>query len=159
MVSYFWFKLKIQGHAMKNKTWLCTSGFDWIMKSTDNRTVDCWSLTQSRGGDGVHIDFHITRPKMTLPVRSGLQDCWAIAAMATGHFVHALDHSGLQAPPTGWWALQWTNDEITTDSNIFHIFITCSESDRPHFIQEIQHLHNILTKLHSTLTLLLNGHV
>lgn len=56
--------------------------------------------SQSWRGDGVDVPSGVTGALMTLSVRRWLQHCWTVAAVATTHSVHALDHSGLQAPPT-----------------------------------------------------------
>lgn len=58
-------------------------------------------LTKARGGDGVHVDLVIADLLVALSVGCWLQQGGALTAMAPGDLVHALDHAGLQALPTG----------------------------------------------------------
>lgn len=63
-------------------------------------------LTEPGGGDGIHVDFLVAGALVTGSVGGGPGCHWTFVAMATGHLVHALDHTRLKAFPAGRGALQ-----------------------------------------------------
>lgn len=75
---------------------------------TDHTAIDCplvphafvGQSSEPGGRDGVHIDLLIARALVTGSVCWWSQNHWAVVSMTTSHFVHALNHSGLQAFPT-----------------------------------------------------------
>lgn len=75
-------------------------------------------LTKARGGDGVHVDLVIADLLVALSVGCWLQQGGALAAMAPGDLVHALDHAGLQALPTGRGALPETGTSLSWGPNL-----------------------------------------
>lgn len=50
-------------------------------------------LTEPGGGDGIHVDFLVAGALVTGPVGRGSRCHRALVAVATGHLVHALDHT------------------------------------------------------------------